>query len=180
MRIRVYVANLHAYNCGALVGEWIDLPMDEDELRDRIQRIVAAYPGGEEVAIHDYEAPFRIREHDDLFTLNALAQVIEDSGEDLDVILALFEVLDGSETVENIIERIETQDYIAYTEVDGLGDVAYEMARERGTLDALERMPSLIPGVSMASYIDWDAIGDDMRHYGWVYNPTYRVAICVD
>jgi hypothetical protein len=39
MEIRIYVANLAKYNDGFLVGEWIDLPMDEDELEAKLDEI---------------------------------------------------------------------------------------------------------------------------------------------
>ena len=39
MEIRGYITNLGKYNEGQLVGEWIDFPIAENELKDTLQRI---------------------------------------------------------------------------------------------------------------------------------------------
>jgi len=53
MMIRVYLTNLGAYNRGKLMGKWIDLPMDEDELQEEIDSILE--PMDEEYFITDFE-----------------------------------------------------------------------------------------------------------------------------
>ena len=37
--LRGFLTNLGKYNEGDLVGEWVDLPIDEDELEDVFKRI---------------------------------------------------------------------------------------------------------------------------------------------
>ena len=55
--IRIYVADLAAYNNGKLRGVWIDACDDLDAIRTQINEMLATSPEGfsEEYAIHDYE-----------------------------------------------------------------------------------------------------------------------------
>jgi antirestriction protein len=55
--IRIYVADLAAYNNGFLHGVWIDATEDVDAIHEKIAVMRAASPvaGGEEYAIHDFE-----------------------------------------------------------------------------------------------------------------------------
>lgn len=50
MEIKLYIANLAKYNEGELVGKWITLPTEEDELRETISDVLGT---DEEYAIHD-------------------------------------------------------------------------------------------------------------------------------
>lgn len=52
MEMKVYVANLGKYNEGELVGAWFTLPIDPDDMAERIG-LNNTY---EEYAIHDYGA----------------------------------------------------------------------------------------------------------------------------
>ena len=38
MEFRVYIVDLEAYNNGEFKGEWVNLPMDEEELHEVIMR----------------------------------------------------------------------------------------------------------------------------------------------
>src|SRR5690625_3604613 len=79
-KMRIYVANLRAYNEGYLKGEWFDLPVewedivhtifDEDELDS------SGNPKGDH-AIHDYELPFDISEWQSIADLNDMVDVLE-------------------------------------------------------------------------------------------------------
>lgn len=71
MQINIYIANLSKYNEGELVGEWITLPTTDVDLEQCIRNVLK---GDEEYAIHDYEAPFDVREYADVFALNAFVQ----------------------------------------------------------------------------------------------------------
>lgn len=54
--MRIYVASLHHYNCGQLVGEWIDVEeySSADALMGAIQELMDEW-GVEEYAVHDFE-----------------------------------------------------------------------------------------------------------------------------
>ena len=56
--IRVYVADLAAYNNGFLHGVWIDATLELDDIQEQVSEMLKATPLDEEVeeyAIHDYE-----------------------------------------------------------------------------------------------------------------------------
>ena len=60
--LKVYITDLAAYNSGALVGEWVSLPMEEEELSLKIKSILKAgeaecgnYEEHKEYFITDYE-----------------------------------------------------------------------------------------------------------------------------
>lgn len=71
--INIWVSNLGKYNEGILQGAWFTLPTEMSEIRKKIG-LNERY---EEWAIHDYEAPFKISEYDDIGTLNEIAELIE-------------------------------------------------------------------------------------------------------
>ncbi|NCB82667.1 MAG: antirestriction protein ArdA, partial [Bacilli bacterium] len=73
--INIWVSNLGKYNEGILQGAWFTLPTEMSEIRKKIG-LNERY---EEWAIHDYEAPFKISEYDDIGTLNEIAELIEET-----------------------------------------------------------------------------------------------------
>ncbi|KAA9290010.1 MULTISPECIES: antirestriction protein ArdA [Aerococcus] len=75
--IRIYLTNLGKYNEGYLIGEWITLPISDDELAESFERI-GINEHYEEYFITDYEAPFEIGEYTNLESLNNLACELED------------------------------------------------------------------------------------------------------
>jgi len=80
--IRIYVADLAAYNAGYLHGAWIDATLDVDTIQEQINSMLAASPvaGAEEYAIHDYEgfADYRLGEYEGIATAHNAACFIEE------------------------------------------------------------------------------------------------------
>jgi antirestriction protein len=160
MEMRIYVANLAAYNAGFLVGEWIDLPLEKDELWSRIQKILDKWNDGcrpsEEWAIHDYEGfPFEVSEYSNVDKLNKIAETLNNLNEDEDVIKAVFDLLNRDEA----LEKLQNGEYRVYDDCDSMGDVAYQLYEESGRLAEIEKVIS-------SSYIDWEVIGRDMEIEG--------------
>lgn len=84
--IKIYLTNLGKYNEGELVGEWVELPIDEDELQEVFKRIgISDEPDEdgnyyEEYFITDYETDIEglsIGEYENLDHLNEIAEAIE-------------------------------------------------------------------------------------------------------
>lgn len=129
--IKVYVANLAAYNEGVLKGAWFTLPIDTDEI---FQKVFDAHeldehgqPHGD-YAIHDYEAPFEIGEYANLDTLNDIAELFEDlSDEQVEIMKALKE--DG--VIMSMEEVDALDDIIEYPNCEDMSDVAYHIIQER-------------------------------------------------
>jgi len=55
--IRIYIADLAAYNNGILHGIWVDATLDIDDIWQQIKDMLKQSPvdDAEEIAIHDYE-----------------------------------------------------------------------------------------------------------------------------
>lgn len=158
LKIRVYISNLSAYVEGELIGKWVDLPIDEDELQKEINSILRN--GDEEYAIHDYEAPFPISEHDNPFELNRQLDELDNFDIDIDddELEALMEIMnDLSEAVEALrAEKV----HFHHVEKDGwIGwkDFAEYMVYECDYLDVPKHL---------LSYIDFEQVGIDLEHCG--------------
>lgn len=155
MEMRIYVANLAAYNAGELVGEWIDLPLEKDELRERIQKILDAWDDGygpsEEWAIHDYELPFEIDEYEDPYKVNEWVERIEALPIKPDTFRNIAEYLGD---VEDAIEVIERGDY-AYYYCSDMAELAEEFFAGCYNIDTY---PDII-----RNNINWEAIGRDLE-----------------
>ncbi|MGE6227606.1 antirestriction protein ArdA [Paenibacillus chitinolyticus] len=159
MNIRIYVANLAAYNSGMLVGEWFDLPMDIDDLMDGIAEVC----GGRnehgniryEWAIHDYEAPFKVNEHDSVERINDWAELLDGANEDDSVIET---ILNNESDIEAGIGIVMNDEYRVYWDCEDMEDVAYAYIEETGLL-------SNIPD-NIANYFDYEKFGRDMEIEG--------------
>ena len=171
--MKIYVANLKMYNMGRLVGKWIELPCDNlDEQLNLVLTNFGKLPDGycEEVAIHDYEAPMSIGEYDDINELNELAELIDSTGYDEEVIEALFEVTD-TEYAKN---KLENNEFYYVTNVFNYRELAEKMDEEMLPFDY-----SIIKGTSVESYIDWEMVGRDLDYSGTWYIAKNHVAIHV-
>lgn len=153
IEIKIYVANLGKYNEGELVGEWFTLPADIEEIEEAIG-INEEY---EEMAIHDYEAPFKIHEYDNINDLNGIAEEIDSLEsyqlDDLEIILE-----SGRFGIEEALEKLHSGDYRIYRNCDNMGDVAEQWLDETGGLHG-------VPD-HLRNYIDFQSYGEDMETNG--------------
>ena len=150
--MRVYIANLGKYNEGELVGDWFTLPIDWDDLKERID-LNSEY---EEYAIHDYELPFEISEYTSIEEINRLYFMAEELG--------AMEIGDSIRDVQNAFfssfqELYEHKDdIICYPECNDMTDVAYYLINECGALGEIS--------MSIQNYIDYEAYGHDLEISG--------------
>lgn len=151
--MRIYVADLSAYNAGRIVGEWVDLPTDEKTLQAVIDRL--SHGGASDWAIHDYEAPFAVDEFDDVLRINEWAAAIEDA--DLDDAIAAV-IVAAVDSRDEAVDIIRAGDYRVYWDCETMADVAYESLSESGLL---EEIPEWAQG-----YFDYDAFGRDIALEG--------------
>ncbi len=159
--MRIYVADLAAYNSGYLVGDWIDLP--SSDIWAEVQKVLdqgtsirvfeGVYDGvpSEEWAIHDYEAPFRIGEYDDLDAINKLAEEF-DQMDDQDIKKVSYLV---NYQGEDMIKAVQHCDDVQIYEDMGYSELAAELVDEGYYGD--------IPDGTLCQYIDYDAIGRDLE-----------------
>lgn len=74
--MQIYIADLQAYNSGYLKGEWVQLPTEDDDIKDAILR--QSQNGQSDFAIHDWELPFEISEYTNPLKINELCQTIQE------------------------------------------------------------------------------------------------------
>lgn len=152
--IRIYVADLAAYNNGKLHGVWIDATQDLDDIQDQINAMLAESPEGfaEEYAIHDYEGfgGYSVSEYEGIQTLHEIACFIEEHPDLAGELLSHFggHLEDAQKAMEeNYSGRYKS-----------LADYAEELTE--GT--------SQIPE-NLAFYIDYERMGRDMELSGDIY-----------
>lgn len=146
----IYIANLGKYNEGELVGGWIALPVEEEELNEFLKEVVGINDEYEEWAIHDYECKYlKIGEYSDIYELNEKIEEIEELMEtDGDKIEAAFEAW-GEEAL-----GYDLDDIILYPDIDDEYDLGYYYV-ENYYPDAMKNNP-------LANYIDYAAFGRDI------------------
>ena len=161
--MEIYLTNLGKYNEGYLVGEWVHLPVSDDDLRAVFDRI-GINKEYEEFFITDYEnSPIRIDEYDSIEQLNFLAEKMENLSETEQTVLRYFlnyESLGFREAVE----ELEKENYFYYTDIDNELDLGMVIA-EYWTIPEY-----------LANYIDYEAIGRDFTCSGWFL--FEGIAIC--
>ncbi|WP_336784114.1 antirestriction protein ArdA [Paenibacillus illinoisensis] len=151
MKVRIYIANLNAYNNGILRGDWVSLPADEEELQGIINK--HSSNGQHDVAIHEYEAPFEINEYTHIESLNEFCKRLAACQEkDVNLLSVLFEVFD---TNDEALEVLENQNYRVFNNCDSMTDVAHEYIAESGMLGDIPE--------DIAKYFDYESYGNDME-----------------
>lgn len=152
MEVKVFLTNLGKYNEGALVGKWVKMPINEDDLKEALEDI-GINEEYEEFFITDYEAPFKIGEYDNLDEINDKAKqyeslCLEYDSEAIDALLDEYYTLDELENLEF---------YIHYN-VDSMSDIAYEYVHECYDVDNMMG--------NLSNYFDYEALGRDMEIEG--------------
>lgn len=162
--INIFITNLGKYNEGYLIGEWITLPIDPEELQEAFKRILINEEY-EEYFITDYETdlPIDIGEYDNVFRLNELAeQLSELSKHEILKYKAILEAGFWSKN-DDIIDRLD--DYSLMEDIKTCTDYAGML------IDDDTNIPEFIKG-----YINYERYGSDMTssldgaftEYGWI------------
>ena len=152
--IRIYVADLAAYNNGKLHGVWINATDDLDDIWNQVNQMLAESPEdfAEEYAIHDYEGfdGYALSEYEGLKTTHEIACFIEEYPDF------------GGELLNNFGGNIEEARTAAEENYCGcyksLADFAEELTEET----------TQIPE-NLAYYIDYERMGRDMELSGDVF-----------
>lgn len=160
--LNIFVNTWGNYNeNGADGGEWITLPMDEDELEAKMVELAEALGDEDpEYAIHDYEWTGEIElgevhEMDSIVTWNERCQEAASLKEyELQEIAAAMEAF-GYDFAE-AMERQQRGCFIFYPDQD-LDDVAYELAEEM-----LHGQPEVL-----TRYFDYEAFARDLGFDGY-------------
>lgn len=170
--LNIYVNTWGNYNeNGADLGEWIELPMDADELEKKLETIAAAMNDEDpEWFINDYEwfteTPLReISENESILELNDELNKVDNLDYfEREIFVAACEIW-GYEYVD----LDDLDDYRLYGDIENEYDLGYYWAVESGCYD-LDKMGNL------ANYIDYEAFGRDIAlesdggfsMFGWI------------
>lgn len=163
--LKIYITDLAAYNEGFLSGEWVSLPMGEDELNEKIKEVLSVGSAlceneeHEEFFITDYEFETEfsfaeVGEYSNPFTLNETAESLSDLVEG-DMKRVSYLIDNCGYDLAAALEKYE--DVIIYEDMR-LIDVVEEYVNE--TVD-FTNIPSLI-----ANNIDYESIKVDFEISG--------------
>ena len=141
--VSVFITNLGKYNEGQLVGKWIDLPMDEEELNNSFKEI-GINEEYEEYFITDYESEcgIEIGEYENIYELNNKLEELEN--EDIEKVKAMFES-GWFNDIDDVINNLNDYDFW-----EGITGEDYEE-------DLVENCyPDILTGTWIDSYITID------------------------
>lgn len=151
--MNIYLTNLGKYNEGELIGEWVKLPVSNEELQEVFKRI-GINKEYEEYFITDYECDFyEIGEYESISTLNEMAEKFDDLDEEQEQVVKVLMSECGYD-LDGAIEKAESGDYRIYTDCNDMTDVAYAVVEE---CDYLRNVPETV-----ARYFDYEAFGRDL------------------
>ena len=165
--MKIYITDLEAYNNGHLVGQWYQLPMNEDLLAESIENVLQEGRDlckdshfHEEYFITDYECEYmNIDEYANITKLNEISQSME--GVSQEGIKAIHFLLDNY-LVKDYSEALETyEDNVIVYEGCSMYDIAYDMVQE--SFDFV-KIPS-----NFSNYIDYNALARDLEIEGRYY-----------
>lgn len=163
--VKVWVGNLGKYNEGNLVGRWIELPIDEDDLEKVLESIGIDNEEYEEIFIADYDLPFdsqELGEYTSIERLNEIAERYEDLSE---YEKEVFNEISSDFNLDEAFDIVEDGDYMIYSDCDDMGDVAMQYVEETGLLDN-------VPG-DLVDYFDYQSYGRDMENNGYYIRSSY-------
>ena len=157
-RMQIFLTNLGRYVEGCLVGEWVKLPVAEDQLEAVLRRI-GINERYQEFFISDYESLFPnlyISEYASISELNEFAERVEELADyDYDKLAAVLES-ESSMSIAEILEIIDHLDeFDLLTEVhddEALGEYYAEICC------TFAAVPD-----HLKYYIDMDRYGRDLR-----------------
>lgn len=151
--MKIYLTNLGKYNEGELIGEWVELPVSQEELREVFKRI-GINEEYEEYFITDYECDlYEVGEYENIDKLNDIAERIKElDEEESKVVKALMQEL--GYTLDEAIKKVNNGDYRIYYDCDDMADVAFQVVEE---CDYLNNASDIV-----ARYFDYESFGRDL------------------
>jgi antirestriction protein len=151
--MKIYLTNLGKYNEGELIGEWVELPVSQEELQEVFKRI-GINEEYEEYFITDYECDlYEVGEYENIDKLNDIAERIKElDEEESKVVKALMQEL--GYTLDEAIKKVNNGDYRIYYDCDDMADVAFQVVEE---CDYLNNASDIV-----ARYFDYESFGRDL------------------
>jgi hypothetical protein len=123
--LNVFITNLGKYNEGELVGEWVNLPVSEEEL-DEVFKRIGLNEQYEEYFITDYESEVGLKcgEYENIKELNEKIQELEDSCDgEYGKLKAIIEKEYCNDNYDELIESVQSDEVSFY---EGITAEEYE------------------------------------------------------
>lgn len=147
-KMSVYLVNLARYNSDEITGAWFTLPLDPENVRERLQ----LSDRESEYAVHDTDNfPFDIEEYVSLEELNRIYYQVEELPDWM--IGGLREAVSICGSLGEVVEAYEDGRFWFYEGVHDVTELAYYLIDECG---ALGEIPD-----ALCHYIDYEAFGRD-------------------
>lgn len=151
--MNIYLTNLGKYNEGELIGEWVELPVSQEELQEVFKRI-GINEEYEEYFITDYECDFyEVGEYENIDTLNEIAERLDELNETESKIVKSM-MSECGYTLDEAIEKVNNGDYMIYSDCNDMTDVAYQVVENCGYLDNVPE--------TVSRYFDYESFGRDL------------------
>lgn len=152
--IKVWVGNLGKYNEGELVGKWVTLPIDEDDLEKVLESIGIDNEEYEETFIADYDLPFDSSEFGEYTSIEELNEIAERYNNLSSDEQEIFNEISTEFQLDEVFNIIESENYVSHPNCDDMTDIAYEYIEETGMLNDVPE--------TVARYFDYEAYGRDI------------------
>lgn len=158
--IKGFITNLGKYNEGEYIGEWIEFPIDEDELEAVFERI-GINEEYEEFFFTDWDCDFEtgLGEDETIEKVNELAEALDKA--DVEIIKAIIEA-----TGYSIDEALEMESDAIFYPNTSLESVAYEIVQECYQLPEFAER-----------YFDYERFARDLSYDG--YYEVSNGTICI-
>ena len=174
-KVRIFLTNLGKYNEGELVGEWVDLPVQN--FKPILDKIGIDGKNYEEVFITDYEAPFEIGEYENINALNEKVKKIETLDEEQkDILYSLADEWDFDELYEKVangnytyIPQGSIKNAIGENEASNI-DLAYGYIDMLGGIEGMSKE-------TLEQYFDYDSFGETLSYD---YTTTDKGYVLID
>lgn len=152
--LKIWLGDLGAYNAGELKGEWLEFPMDPEELSEKIKQY--SRNGEGDYFIADSEEPIKglVKEFSDPLELNEVADKLSDMRDD-ELARVGYLVEDQGYSIGDALDKYED---VTFYEGMSLKQVAEHMVDE-GLFGEIAS--------SIINYIDYEAIARDLSIDGY-------------
>lgn len=168
-KVRIFLTNLGKYNEGELVGEWVDLPVQN--FKPILDKIGIDGKNYEEVFITDYEAPFEIGEYENINELNNKVKRIETLDEEQKDVLYSVMGNWSEEDFDELFKMVEEREYFYVpqgnvnpefygTDATGPLDLAVGYIEQLGGVGALDEK-------TIDAYFDYNRYGEYLESMGF-------------
>lgn len=165
--LQIYLTDLSAYNKGFLVGDWITLPCDDEELTLKIAKVLKqgealcafeyGYEEHEEYFITDWDFEdgielFEVAEYSNPYNINKEVEIIQEHAGKRLKELSFLLTQGYASNVEDAISKLD--DVILHEEMT-MEDIAVSLINECYDINSI---PTII-----ANHIDYEGIGRDLE-----------------